>query len=238
MWFYQRNPIFSPRIQLFDTAKIKSISALGINFFFLQLTIFFILTTDKFIITQLLGPSEVTTYDILYKYFGAILIIHNIVNGPLWSMYTEAYVKNDHVWIENILIKMLKLSLGYIGILIAMILAADFLITIWLNNNIHFSLSNYIYMSVMLLFLVWHSIFAYFTNGIEKTRVQLYTTAFGALINIPLSVLFVHYFAMGLNGVILATIVSLSIFGVFGPLQALKEIKLMKSSLIIKKGSE
>ena len=229
IWFYRLNPALSPHLYLFDRAKVKSISVLGINFFFLQLTIFFILTTDRFIITQLLGPSLVTSYDILYKYFGAILIIHGIVNGPLWSIYTEAYIKNDYKWIEKTLLKMVKLTLVYIAILIIMVLLADIMIPLWLgNSSVHFLFSNYIYMAVMILCLAWFGIFAYFTNGIEKTKIQLYSTIIGAIINIPLSIIFVKYLKMGINGILLATIISLLIFSILGPLQSLKEIKLMK----------
>ena len=229
VWFYKKNTMLSPKVHLFNRTKVKDISKLGMSFFFLQLTIFFMLTTDRFIITQLLGPSMVTTYDILYKYFGAILIIHGIVNSPLWPMYTEAYVKNDYKWISDTLVKMVKLCLIYIIILTVMIMFANVIFPLWLGDNTpEMSMSNYIYMAITLLFLAWHNIFAYFTNGIEQTKIQLYSTLFGAIINIPLSILFVKYFDMGLNGVLLATIISLSIFGFFGPIQAIKEIKLMK----------
>jgi len=228
-WFYKRHSYLSPKINLFNKKKVKEISVLGMKFFFLQLTIFFILTTDRFIITQLLGPSIVTSYDILYKFFGAILIIHGIVNTPLWSMYTEAYVKNDYKWISNTLNRMMKLCLVYILILVSMVFSANIVINIWLGDNtIIFTISNYIYMSIMVIFLTWFSIFAYFTNGIEKTNVQLYATLFGAIINIPLSIFFVKYLHMELNGILLATIISLSIFGILGPIQARQEIKLMK----------
>jgi len=232
LWFYRKNPSLSPKLSYFHKDKVKSISKLGMNFFFLQLTIFFILTTDRFIITQLLGPSVVTNYDILYKYFGSILIIHGIVNSPLWSMYTEAYSKNDYEWISKILKKMVFLWGGYIGILMIMILLADIIIRIWLNNDkLIFTLSNYIYMGLLVLSIAWHNIFAYFTNGIEKTKTQLYATVVGAIINIPLSIIFIKYLDMGLNGVLLATIMSLAVFNILGPIQALKEVNSMQKNI-------
>ncbi len=230
LWFFKKFHALSPKLNSFNLTKVRSVFSLGMNFFLLQITFFFMIITDKIIITHLLGASFVTSYDILYKYFGAILIIHGLINTPLWPMYTEAYIKNDHVWISKTLVRMVKLCIIYIGVLCAMIIIADFVIHFWLDNDsIKFLFSNYIYMSVMLLFFAWHSIFASFTNGIEKTKVQFFTTMIGALINIPLSIIFVKYFNMGLNGILLATIISLSIFGIFGPIQAIKEIKLMKA---------
>ncbi len=43
--------------------------------------------------------------------------------------------------------------------------------------------------------------------------------------NIPLSIFFVKYLELGLQGIILATILSLSIFALFGPIQVYKLLK-------------
>jgi O-antigen/teichoic acid export membrane protein len=228
-WYFKKNKDISPNIKLFKISKIKEISRLGMKFFFLQLTIFFILTSDRFLITYLLGPNYVASYDIMYKYFGVILIIHGIINSPLWPMYRESYLKNDYLWIGNTLKKMMKLCILYFLFLIILILFANLIIEIWIGKNkLDLYLSNYIFISIMFLFIVWHSIFAYFSNGIEKTNIQLVTTAIGALINIPLSVIFVKYFNLGIDGIILATIISLLIYCILGPIEAFKEINKMK----------
>ena len=229
IYFYSKHTYLLPKIKLFKIDKIKSILTLGIKFFILQLTIFIILSTDKILITQLLGTSYVTSYDILYKYFSIITITHGIINTPLWSMYTEAYEKNDYIWIEQILKKMVGMMLIYMSISFILYIAADGFIPMWIaNNDLILNSSNYIFMSILILFLVWYSIFAYFTNGINKTKIQLYSALLGAVINIPLAILFVKYLNMELNGILLSTIISLSIFGITGPIQAYKEIKLMK----------
>ncbi|HIP13418.1 MAG TPA: hypothetical protein EYG73_11965 [Arcobacter sp.] len=230
IWFYRNNRILSPSIKYIDRKKIKEILALGLNFFVLQITILIIINSDKIIITQLLGLECIASYDILYKYFSILLIIHGVVNTPLWSIYTEAYSKNDYNWIESTLLKMIKLMFLYAGIAYFMYIFGAEIITLWINEEIsrRLTISNYIYMSVMILFFIWYTIFAYFTNGIGKTNIQLVSSVLGAVINIPLSIYFVKYIDMGLNGILLATIISLSIFGILGPIQAINELKLMK----------
>jgi O-antigen/teichoic acid export membrane protein len=231
-WFYKKNLNFIPSIRYYQKDKIRSILSLGIKFFFLQITILFILTTDTMLITHLLGPIYVTTYDILYKYFGAIMIIHSLINAPLWSMYTEAYNKNDYAWIKITIIKMTRLMILYVVVLAIMYLYAEKILTVWLGNNtLIIERLNYMLMGFMVLILIWYSIFAYFTNGINKTNNQLISASIGAVIHIPLAILFVKYYDMGVNGVILSTIISLSIFGVTGPVQAFIEIKNMKSRI-------
>lgn len=228
-WFYSKYAYLKPSIKDFKMDKIKPITSLGMNFFFLQITILAIMSSDKMIITQLLGPSYVTNYDILFKYFTVISILHSTINAPLWSIYTEAYKKNDYVWIERTLKKILKIIFLYILLGLILTLLGDYIIKLWLNNSkISISLSNYIYMGCLVIFLAWYSIFAYFTNGIGQINVQLYSSLFGAAINIPLSIYLVNYQNMGLNGVMLATIISLSIFCILGPIQAIGIINKMK----------
>jgi len=229
IYFYRKNNHLLPYLRFYKSSKVKSIFSLGMKFFYLQLTILIILSTDTMILTQLLGASIVTSYDILFKYFGLLLIIHTIINTPLWSMYTEAYQKNDHEWIEKTLKKMVWIMFIYLFIAIALYFSAELVITLWIGKiELYLDKSNYIYMLLMVLMLIWYSIFAYFTNGINKTTNQLISATIGALINIPLSIYFVKYMDMGLNGVLLATIISLSIFGITGPIQAVIEIKKMK----------
>ena len=66
--------------------------------------------------------------------------------------------------------------------------------------------------------------FAYFVNAINKLQLQLYTSVVAALINIPLSIYLVKSLELGLEGVVLATVISLSIFAVLAPIQVFKII--------------
>lgn len=232
IWFYKKNSDLSPKLKYFSLSKSKSLSVLGANFFILQLTILIILMTDRMIITQLLGPSHVSNYDVLHKYFSAITIIHTIINTPLWPMYTEAHTKNDFKWISKTLKKMHKIMCLYLVISFIMVYCGSFIINLWLNNNeIVLTFSNYVYMAIMILVLVWHQVYSYFSNGIEKTKIQLVSSLIGAIANIPLSIYFVKYMNMGINGVILATALSLGIFCILGPIQAYKELKHMRTRL-------
>lgn len=230
VFFYAKNKELIPKFCMYQSKKRKDVLGLGIKFFYLQLTIFLIANTDRFIIAQLLDAKAVSSYDILFKYFSVLLVLHGLINGPLWSMYTEAYMKNDYKWISNILKKMSLLMFLYIFISIILYFFGNFFINIWLGKtqNLNIENSNYIYMAIIFLFLIWHSIFAFFTNGINKTTNQMISTSIGAVINIPLSILFFKYFNMGLNGILLATIISLSIFCITGSIQAIMEIKNMK----------
>lgn len=229
IWYFAKNPELSPKLKYYDKQKLKPIIALGLRFFLLQVTMMIILTTDRFILLQLTDRSEVARYDIVFRYFNVLMIFHTLINAPLWSMYTEAYQKKDHLWIEKTMKNLMRLCLLYTFGLIVLIIIGKPVIRIWLDKeSLGLVTSNFIFMAILMLFSIAHSIMAYFTNGIGKTRLQLYTSIIGALINIPLSIYFVNKLDLGLNGVILATIISLSLFCFTGPFQVVKEIKRLK----------
>ena len=232
VWFYSRNKDLRPRLKFYDRKKLKPIMSLGLQFFVLQITMLTILLSDRFILVQLTDVSEVTRYDIIFKYFNILIILHTIINAPLWSIYTEAYNKKDYLWIEKTMKNLSKLLVVYVMILFLMVIFGELVIQLWLNNDqLGFSITNYICMGVLMLFNITHSILSYFSNGIGKTKVQLYTSIIGATINIPLSIYFVKYLDLGLNGVILATTLSLSLFCFIGPFQVRKEIRLLKEQV-------
>jgi Na+-driven multidrug efflux pump len=56
----------------------------------------------------------------------------------------------------------------------------------------------------------WNNIYAMFLNGINETRLQLYMAVIAMIINIPLAIYFVKWLGLGLSGVVLATVISLS----------------------------
>ncbi len=229
VWYFKKNGNLAPSLKYFDKAKLTPVVALGMRFFMLQLTMMIILTTDRFILLQLTDREEVTKYDIVYRYFNILFIFHALINTPLWSMYTEAYHKKDYLWIEKTMKNMVFLCGLYIVGATVLVFVGNIIIGLWLGNiELGLETSNYIYMALLVLFSIFHSILAYFTNGIGKTNLQLLTSIIGALINIPLSIYFVRVHHFGLNGVILATIISLSLFCLTGPFQVVQEIRLLK----------
>ena len=230
IYFFSKNKKLRPTCKRVDKRCIKPILSLGLKFFYLQLTILIIYTSDKLIISKLLGSASVAKYEILQKYFSVIIIFHTIINTPLWPFYKKCYIENNYIDIINVLKKMVLLFVLYVMVIGVMIYAGDFVISIWINEELDLNFSNYLWMGGLTLTLIWYTIFSYFSNGIDKTQLQAYTATIGAVINIPLSIIFINNFNMGINGVLLATIVSLSIFSFFGPLQAIYEINKMRKN--------
>ncbi len=218
-YFYRKHSEVIPSIRYVDLSKIREIASLGVKFFIIQMAVLVIFATDNMIITQILGPEYVTPYNVVFKLFSIITIMHGIIVIPLWSAYTEAYAKGDIQWIKNTLKKLNMLMIPIIiGVLILIIFARD-IINIWVGSNIRFSHWLVMFMGVYVVVLVWNNIYAYFLNGIGHLKLPLTVSTFAALVNIPLSIYFARTLQLGNAGVILGTIVCL-FPGIFlGPLQ-------------------
>ena len=67
-------------------------------------------------------------------------------------------------------------------------------------------------------------VFSYFLNGIGKIKIQVYTSIFGFLINIPLSIFLAKNMGLGSSGVIYATNITVFIFLIFRIIQYKKII--------------
>ncbi len=218
-YFSKKHGNVMPTIKYIDLRKIKEIASLGIKFFIIQIASLIIFATDNMIITQLLGPEQVTPYNVVFKLFSIITIGHGIIVATLWSAYTEAYVKGDIKWIKKTLSKLNILMIPIIIGVFTLIIFSRAIINIWVGSNIKFSFLLPVLMGIYVIISVWNNIYLYFVSGIGRIDLQMYTAILGALINIPLSIYFAKYLNMGISGVILGTIFSISLFSLTIPIQ-------------------
>lgn len=213
-----------PNVKYYSKEKISNIFNLGIKFFIIQIAALIIFTTDNMIITQVLGPEYVTNYQILFKLFNVFLIASSVILTPLWSAFTDAYTKNDYIWMKNILKRLILLMIPLIIAIVIVGFFSNNIIKLWLGESLNLNSSFIVLMSIMIVLRIWSNIFAYISNGISRMKVQFYTVTFGAIINIPLSIYFAKNLKMGNNGVVLGSILSLSVFAILGPIDIFNKI--------------
>lgn len=229
-YFSKKHSKVMPSIKYIDLRKIKEIASLGVKFFIIQIASLVIFATDNMIITQLFGPDQVTPYNVVFKLFSIITMGHGIIVATLWSAYTDAYVKGDIKWIKETLTKLNILMIPIIiGVFILIIFSRE-IINIWVGSNIKFPFLLSGLMGIYVIISVWNNIYLYFVSGIGRINPQMYAAIFGGIINIPLSIFFAKYLDMGISGVILGTIISISLFSIIVPLQAYFILKTVKAS--------
>lgn len=218
LFFYQR-PNLEFKIKNFRKHKIKGITGIGIDFFIIQICLLVILMSDNLIISSLLDPTEVTSYNNVFKVFQVYLVVSTVILTPLWTLYTDAFQKKDFNWIINTIKRLNILFLVLIVAVALTIYYSDEILFFWIKEKLYYSKYLFLFMGIFVLVRVYGDIYLYFLNGIGKIRLQRILFIIGAVINIPLSILFVTKFNLGNSGVILATIISLASFVFIMPLQ-------------------
>ena len=105
-----KHPELRPQFNKFDKNLSNQIVGKGLGFFVIQISsCLVIFGAANVFITQFCGPTAVTTYNVAYKFFNLLVIAYTIILSPMWSAYTDAYVKGDMVWIEKTYYRALKL---------------------------------------------------------------------------------------------------------------------------------
>lgn len=213
---------FIPTIKYVRFKYAKELTSLGFHFFIIQIAAIVLFSTDNMIITQLYGPSEVTPYNIAYKYFGIILLIFSIVVQPFWSACTDAYHKNDLNWIRNIVKQLIRGWTGIVLVVLCMLLLSNGVYQLWIGNKVRVPFFLSASMGLFVIIYCWTYIFVSFINGVGTIRLQLYNSIFVSVLNVPLSIFLAKYINLGVIGVILATCICISIGAVWAPIQYLK----------------
>ena len=90
---FAKYPQLRPSLKAFDISLTRQIVGKGLGFFIIQITsCLVIFGSSNLFIARYAGPSEVTVYNIAYKFFHLIAIAYTIIISPMWNAYTDAYV--------------------------------------------------------------------------------------------------------------------------------------------------
>lgn len=224
LWLFREYGALIPRIRHFSKNNVTGLMNLGMRFFVIQIAVLAIFMTDKILITQLLGPSFVMPYEVLFKLFSVFTILHSLILVPLWPAYSDAHSRKDFFWIKMQLKRQIMIAVVlFLGAAI-MVVIGPYITSVWIDKEFSVPFSTYLMFSVFIIVTVWNNIFAYYVNAINKTNVQLVTALIGAILNVPLSIFLVYYLGFGLEGIILSTVLCLSIYSVVGPYEVYKSL--------------
>ena len=185
--------------------QIKDLFNLGSKFFLIQAQIVVLYQCTNILISNLSGPSDVTSYNIAYKYITISMMILTIIMAPLWPAFTEAYTKNDYSWMKNVYNKMCKLWGGLTVIVILMIIVSPIVYQLWIGEKAHVPLIMTVLIGIYTIVHSWDIIQVNMINGVGAIKLQTYMTLIGLIVHIPLSLFLGRY--VSCYGVIISMIV-------------------------------
>lgn len=204
---------FVPSIKQVDFAIAKSLMNSSGGFFLIQIGGIVLYESDNIVITRILGPEYVTTFNFAFKYFFLLITMFTIVLNPYWSAFTDAYAKNDFSWIKHSVNKMRKIWLAVVVSAVGMYFFSNIFYRLWIGKKTVVPDLLSLSMMTYTILQTWMEIHAVMLNGLGKLKVQLYLVVSTGIINIPLSIFLIH--RVGVTGTVWANCAMMLIINIF-----------------------
>jgi O-antigen/teichoic acid export membrane protein len=208
-YFKNKYKYISPNFKFVRWSLTKNIFKLGGKFFIIQIASIIQYQTTLFLISKYFSSESVVKYNITFKYFSILNLVFGVVITPFWSAVTEAYAKKNITWIKNSINMYLKIACLFVFVGFIMLFLSDKFYTLWIPNqdiNIPFILSTWVMISS--LATIFSGIFVSVINGIGKIQIQLYFSFLSPFVFLFLSYFFVVKLKYGIEGIIIATLIS------------------------------
>lgn len=187
--FYIRFPKLRPSFHLINLKSALELGNLGLKFFWIQIASVIQFLTTNLLISKFYTPALVTPYQIAYRYISLSMIVFTIICMPFWNATTDAYERNDIVWIRKANQKMNWMIAGITVLLLCMIIVSPWVYQIWIGDACQVPIGMTIMVALYNFLLIISMRYSYFLNGIGALRLQTYMTVM-TIIFIP-SVYFV-----------------------------------------------
>lgn len=202
-----------PTLSSVDKKLGSKIVGKGLGFFFIQITSCLVIYgSSNLFITQFGSPKDVTVYNIAYKFFNLLAIAYTIVISPMWNAYTDAYVKGEMKWIENMFRRAIKIWVLSVLGGILMLAFCNVFYRLWVGDSVSVPLS----VSASVLFYIsmfnFNNCVTYLLNGLNKIRVQIITSV--VVTAAYLIVVYVFGSKFGIVGVVLSMAFSYAIMAI------------------------
>ena len=226
---------YRPLLSKVKISHSKGLFNLGLVFFVIQIAAVIQFQTANLIIAQNFSTEDVTSYNIVYKYFGILNMLFIIFLTPFWSASTEAYMKSDIDWIRNGIKSYGKITILLILIGLFMLIFSETAYNLWLGEGkviIPFALSlwGFVFFSAT----IYGAKYVYFLNSINALRIQFFASLLSPVLYIVVALGLIKFFTIGVHALFIASLVANFNAIILAPLQYHQVIVKGKKGLWIK----
>jgi O-antigen/teichoic acid export membrane protein len=211
---------YAPSFRLARREYAKDIMGLGVKFFLPNLACITQYQTTSFLIAHYFDVTQVTSYNIAFKYFSVLQMVFTIVTTPLWSSVTDSYNRGDEAWIKHVVNKYLYMLLAFVAAALLMLGFSGQIYDLWIGKGqLHVSFNISLMCCLFVITSMFANIFVSVINGIGALRLQIVSSFITPILFILLSMFFVMKLKTGVEGILIASIFS-NVFGVIvAPIQ-------------------
>lgn len=223
---------YAPSFKFIDYSLIKNILNLGAQFALIQIACLAIFQIVSIVITRELGPTAVTQYSISNRYFSVVYMVMNMILTPMWSAYTDAYVRKDYTWMRKTLQRLERIDLLCIVSLAALLVISGPVYHIWVGESVQIPFWLSASMALMMAVQCYAGTYMMCINGTGFIRIQLLIYIACAFVAWPLLTIACQQF-----GIVGATIVPSVVYmlqAISGRIQLQKIINNKASGLWLK----
>lgn len=197
--FRKRYNTIAPSLKYFRKDCIKDIYSMGVKYFMGQFSTLIVFSTASFLLSHFVNPKEAAVYNTAWAFFGIIVFFNSMVLQPLVSAITDAYVKNEMIWVKNIFKKIRFYSLGLSFVELLLLLISPFFFKIWLGDKLVIPFDLSIAMTIFFIFNVWTNPYSNFIGGVGKLNISVLLSVCKIVVFFPIAIVMVkHCSSVGL----------------------------------------
>ena len=102
-WLFLSRPGLRPHRRYVNVDVVRFIFGSGVLFLVLGVAGAVAYQTDALVISHLLGPEEVTTYNLAVRLFLVPGLVVSFLVAPLWPAFSDAFARKDADWARQTL---------------------------------------------------------------------------------------------------------------------------------------
>ena len=211
--FYFRQKWLNPKWENCDMSLFRGLLKVGSQFWIAQICAICIFQTDLIIVSQLFGVVAVGTYGVLIRLFSLIEAVSSSFIAPLWPAYNDAKARGDYQWISKTFRNSIAgSSIWSIFAGTILVVFSPTILTYWVGKDVSLPPELPLYMLLTYILLCISQCVAMLVNGLGRLKLQSFVAPVSAVTNLFLSVMLGK--AIGIQGVTLATSISILIFSI------------------------
>ncbi len=219
-----------PSVKSFDLTTGKQIMNLGVQFLSVQICLMIITSTNEILISRLSNVAFVVEYQAYYRVFYTVVTLFSLICQPMWSSFTQANVNKQYIWIKKTYRKFQLIAVGCSLLTVLLALVFDKIVVIWLGENVVQSSIVYsVTFSAFTIVSLLINTSSCLANGLNMLKCQVVWSIIGAILKIPLSMIFVKITGEWI-GVVIANVTALLPLLFFQNLQNEKTLKKLNKS--------
>lgn len=219
-FYYTRYKKIRPSLKSIDFSYANNLIGLSLSFFILQVSSIVVFTTSNMIITQTIGPHDVTVYNICFKYFNVITMFFGLILAPMWPAYTNAFALGDLVWIKKGIKRFVLVWIAASIITLLMLTLSPFAYKLWIGDAVSIPFTLSIAITIYIIVSTWNNIFAQMLAGVGKIRLSIINSILNAIIFVPLCIYLCKNY--GIIGAPLSMTITILTSTFWQPVQCLK----------------